>query len=93
MRAVRSAGEVAYILGVEVPPIKEVDETLFGEVPFEELVHYVYSQPWLKTPHLRPRELPYLFPIGAGLFQHLHKNLPVAPLGQVFLKQSEDSLP
>ena len=50
---------------------------LLVQVALEEPIHPAYSQTRLKCPHLRLRELPYLFVVGATLSRHLYKDLAV----------------
>jgi hypothetical protein len=76
-----------------VPPIKEVDVALFGQVALEEPSHHAYSQTWFESPYLLLGELPYLFVVGARLSRHVYKDLAMKAFSPIFLKQDEDSLP
>src|SRR5215212_1515526 len=86
-------GDVPYVLGMGVPPLKDVEVALLVHVALEEPIHNAYPQTRLEGFHLRLGELPYLFVVRDTLSRHLYKDLAMRAFDQVFLNHGEDPFP
>jgi hypothetical protein len=79
--------------GMGVPPLKNVEVALLGQVALEEAIDHAYPQTRFEGPHIRLGELPYLLAVGARPSRHFFKDLAVTAFGQVLLRQGEHPSP
>jgi hypothetical protein len=59
--------------GMGVPPLKNVEVALLGQVALEEAIDHAYPQTRFEGPHIRLGELPYLLAVGARPSRHFFK--------------------